>query len=92
MVLLLGPVSYQVEFTNGRLCKRHLDQLLKDNSTESRFDDHQTDKDIIEFSLTETTSNSVTVENPVRRSSRVRQTDYVVFAFCTLIFSRERVL
>ena len=69
---VLGPVSYQVEFTDGRLCKRHLDQLLKDNSTESRFDDHQADKDIIEFPLTETTSNSVIVENPVRRSSRVR--------------------
>ena len=69
---VLGPVSYQVEFTDGRLCKRHLDQLLKDNSAESGFDDHQADKDIIEFPLTETTSNSVTVENPVRHSSRVR--------------------
>ena len=66
-------MSYQVEFMDRRLHKRHLDQLLKDNSTESRFDDHQADKDIIEFPLTETTSNSVTVENAVRRSSRVRQ-------------------
>ena len=69
---VLGAVSYQVEFKDGRLCKRHLDQLLKDNSTDS--DDHQADKDIIEFPLSETTSNSATVENPpVRRSSRVRR-------------------
>ena len=48
--------------------------MLKDNSTEPRFDDHQADKDIIEFPLlTETTINSVTVGNPVRHSSRVRQ-------------------
>ena len=68
----LDPVSYQVEFKNGRLCKRHLDQLLKDNSTDS--DDHQADKDIIEFPLSDNTSNSTTIENPpVRRSSRVRR-------------------
>ena len=74
---VLGPVSYQVEFKDGRQCNRHLDQLLKDNSSES--DDHQidkehTDKDIIEFPLVTTSSNSTTVEvPPVRHSSRDRR-------------------
>ena len=71
---VLGPMSYQVEFKDGRQCKRHLDQLLKDNLSES--DDHQIDKDhnIIEFPLVTTTSNSTTVETPaVRCSSRVRR-------------------
>ena len=54
----------KLKFTDGRLCKRHLDQLLKDNSKECRYDDYQADKDIIEFPSTYT-SNSVTVGNPV---------------------------
>ena len=53
-------MSYQVEFKDGRLCKRHLDQLLKDNSTDS--DEHQADKDIIKFPLSDNTSNSATID------------------------------
>ena len=47
---VLGPVSYQVELNDGRLWKRHLDQLLKD---QSQVNDSQIDKDIIDFPVTE---------------------------------------
>ena len=46
---VLGAVSYQVELKDGRLWKRHLDQLLKDKS--QLVDDSQVDKDIIDFTL-----------------------------------------
>ena len=70
-------MSYQVEIKDGRQFKRHLHQLLKGNSSESdnlQIDKDHTDKDIIEFPLVATTSNSTTVKAPpVRHSSRVRQ-------------------
>ena len=66
---VLGPVSYQVKLKlkDGRLWKRHLDQLLLDQS-------HQTDdsqvEDVIDFALSEPT---VTVDiPPTRCSTRVR--------------------
>ena len=64
---VLGPISYQVKFNDRRLWKRHLDQLLIDQS-------HQTDKslvdeDVIDFALSEPTA---TVEiPPARRSTTV---------------------
>ena len=70
---VLGPVSYQVELNDGRLWKRHLDQLLKD---QSQVNDSQIDKDIIDFPVTEPspTQPTGTAENPpVRRSSRARR-------------------
>ena len=48
---VLGSVSYQVELKDGRLWKRHLDQLLKDNSELPV--DNQVDEDLIDFPLTE---------------------------------------
>ena len=65
---VLGPVSYQVKLKDGRLWKRHLDQLLLDQS-------HQTDdsqrEDVIDFALSEPT---VTVDiPPTRCSPRVRR-------------------
>ena len=71
---VLGLVSYQVELKDGRLWKRHLDQLLKDN-TELPVD-NQVDQDLIDFPLTESTDSllsSSTLDCPiVRCSTRVR--------------------
>ena len=69
---VLGPVSYQVELKDGRLWKRHLDQLLKDHSPHS---DDSINDSIVDFSLSEPAlPPSATVENPpVRRSTRVRR-------------------
>ena len=69
----MGAVSYQVGLKDGRLWKRHLDQLLKDKS--QLVDDSQVDKDIIDFTLSESSTSppTATVENPpVRHSTRVR--------------------
>ena len=53
--IVLGSVSYQVELKDGRLWKRHLDQLLKDNSEPPV--DNQVDEDLIDFPLTESTDS-----------------------------------
>ena len=65
---VLGPVSYQVEFNDGRLWKRHLDQLLKDNSEPPV--DNQVDENLIDFPLTEST-DSLPSSGKSRRSTRV---------------------
>ena len=59
---VLGPVSYQVKLKDGRLWKRHLDQLLLDQSHHT--DDSQVEEDIIDFALSEPT---VTVDIPPTR-------------------------
>jgi len=66
---ILGPVSYQVELKDGRIWKRHQDQLLKDHS--QQLNDCADDKDIIDFPLSEPTAT--TEDQPLRHSSRVRQ-------------------
>ena len=66
---VLEPVSYQVKLKDGRLWKRHLDQLLLDQSHQT--DDSQVEEDVIDFALSEPT---VTVDiPPIRRSTRVRR-------------------
>ena len=70
---VLGPILCQVELNDGRLWKRHLDQLLKD---QPQVNDSQIDKDIIDFPVTEPspTQPTGTAENsPVRQSSRARR-------------------
>ena len=67
---VLGTVSYQVELNDGKLWKRHLDQLLKDRS---QVNDSQIDKDIIDFPVTEpspTQPTGTAANPPVRQSSR----------------------
>ena len=89
---VLGPVSYQVKLKDGRLWKRHLDQLLPDQS--HKTDDKQVDEDVIDFVVPEPTA---TVEvPPIRRSTGVRRppdrlTLQVVFWFISH-FLRGRVL
>ena len=63
---VLEPVSYQVELNDGRLWKKYLDQLLKD---QSQVNDSQIDKDIIDFLVTEPspTQPTGTTENPTVR-------------------------
>ena len=67
--IIFEPVSYQVKLKDGRLWKRHLDQLLLDQS-------HQTDdsqvEDVIDFALSEPT---VTVDIPPTRCSTRVQTN-----------------
>ena len=66
---VLGPVSYQVKLKDGRMWKRHLDQLLLDQSHQT--DDSQVEEDVIDFALAEPT---VTVDiPPTRCSTRVQR-------------------
>ena len=65
---VLGPVSYQVKLKDGRLWKRHLDQLLLDQSNQT---DESQVEDVIDLALSEPT---VTVDIPsTRHSTRVRR-------------------
>ena len=58
-----------MKLNGGRLWKRHLDQLLIDQSHQT--DKGQVDEDVIYFALSEPTA---TVEiPPARRSTRVRR-------------------
>jgi len=50
---VLGPVSYQVALSDGQLWKRHVDQLLNDNSQRS-------DSDVVECD----TQESIDIDFP----------------------------
>ena len=75
-----GPVSYQVTLADGRLWRRHQDQLIK--ATHMTDVQGQPDTDF-DFDTSDTTSDPTTStsqmmdknvpESSCRRSSRVRQ-------------------
>ena len=70
---VLGPVSYQVKLNDGRLWKRHLDQLLIDQS--HRTDNSQVDEDVIDFTCSYSRDSTCQTFN--QSSATSRQTDYV---------------
>ena len=65
---VLRPVSYQVKLKDGRLWKRHLDQLLLD---QSHLTDGNQVEDVIDLALSEPTTTADIL--PTRRSTRVRR-------------------
>ena len=80
---VLGPVSYQIKLKDGRLWKRHLDQLLPDQS--HRTDDKQVDEDVIDCTIrTYSYSRGSTCQAFNQSSTTSRQTDIAsssVFVF-----------